>query len=169
MDSRSYRALRVALLAAEPSVVEQMALDSERRAMMEQDYAGQQQRQMHRSWHREWENLASLAEPLAADAIAQGGNEAEILRRIEDVALDVFEPLLDELLLVEYQGYAHLDLLHKLQEDLRAGRLQDLDHYLQYFQREFLAYYRNERYMAGYGPVHRRWTPNGPVPKRRRA
>lgn len=168
MDSQSYRALHAALLGAHDSVTEQLVQDLERRGMAAEDRGEKQRRQMHRAWQREWELLTDLAQPLVADAIVHGRNEEEIWRRIEEVVLDVFEPFLDEILLWEYKNYVQGELLGRLQGDLRAGRLADLEHYLRYYQEEFLAYYRDTRHMAGHGPVHARWTPDGPAPKRRR-
>lgn len=168
MDGTSYRALHAALLATHRDATEQTARDLERQAMTGEDLQGQQQRRMLRGWKREWEFMADLAEPRAADAISQGGSETEIARRIEDVLIDVFDPFLNEILLWEYRAYARDSLREAICEDLRAGRLADLESYLRHFQEEFLDYYSGERYMAGYGPVHRRWTADGPVPKRRR-
>jgi hypothetical protein len=70
---------------------------------------------------------------------------------------------------VAFEGSMALwELMAKILGDLQDGHLNaNLQHYTDYFQAAFVRYHASDCRFAQVGPVHGRWTDEGPVPKRR--
>ena len=169
MDATGFRALSEVLQVSEPDVVTQMRADYEHRGMAAADCHASQQRFIYEYRSEAWVEKAARMTRLWEEIRAEHPNVEQ------DIALDItiahfrVNQFFQELVAKEgLMAFALGDVLADIQDDLRDGRLNtNLQHYLDSFQADFALYHASDCKFAQVGPVHGRWTDDGPVPKRR--
>ena len=141
MDAMGFRAPSEVLQVSEPDLVTRMRADYEHRAMAAEDCRASQQQVIYESRTEAWAQMASRMTMIMEDIRAEWPNEDP------QVVLDFA--------LVHYH-------LPRFFEEVVA-----FEGSMDYFQAAFVRYHASDCRFAQVGPVHGRWTDEGPVPKRR--